>query len=79
MFGHSMFGEFEVQYFGVHSKTNKNAEKDKYVLYSLIPQNCYNNIKDSHLSLEYHNTSKKALIFCINYHICLSEYLVEMA
>ena len=46
-----MSGEFEVQYFGVHSKTNKNAEKDKYVFYSLIPQNCYNNVKDSLLNI----------------------------
>ena len=25
MFGHSMFGVFEVQYFGVRSKTNCNS------------------------------------------------------
>ena len=26
MFGHSMFGVFEVRYFGVRSKTNTNTE-----------------------------------------------------
>ena len=31
MFGHSMFGKFEVQYFGVRSKTNMYTSKYKYV------------------------------------------------
>ena len=29
MFGHSMFGVFEVQYFGVHSKTNRNRKEGR--------------------------------------------------
>ena len=32
MFRHSMFGVFEVRYFGVHSKTSSSLEKEELLL-----------------------------------------------